>query len=311
MKLFTPRGILLLLVTALTPISWGTTYLVTTQFLPPDRPLLAAVMRALPMGLILLAFFRRLPHGIWWWRVVVLGLLNFGFWFPLLFVAAYRLPGGISATVAAGLPLIAILLSWTLLKERPTTARIVLGVVAIAGVGLLVLTSKAHLDPIGLFAAITGITGMGLATVLIKRWGRPVSLPLFLSWQLVVGGLFLLPITLLVEGLPPSVNWINIAGFSYLGFIGTGIAYVLWFRGIERLPVTAVTFLNLLSPITATLLGWIFLGQDLTLLQLLGAGIVLVSVLLGQLVSAPQQPAPDAKAEVSRSLASDNSPAHV
>jgi probable blue pigment (indigoidine) exporter len=213
--------------------------------------------------------------------------------------------------VAAGLPLIATLLSWALLKEHPTTARTVLGVVAIAGVGLLVLTSKAHLDLIGLLAAITGITGMGLATVLIKRWGRPVSLLLFLSWQLVIGGLFLLPITLLVEGLPPSVNWINIAGFSYLGFIGTGIAYVLWFRGIERLPVTAVTFLNLLSPITATLLGWIFLGQSLTLLQLLGAGVVLVSVFLGQLVTAPQRSGPDAQTEVSQPAASGNSSSHV
>jgi probable blue pigment (indigoidine) exporter len=263
------------------------------------------------MGLILLAFCRRLPRGIWWWRVVVLGLLNFGFWFPLLYIAAYRLPGGISATVAAGLPLITILLSWALLKEHPTAARIVLGVAAIVGVGLLVLTSKAHLDPIGLLAAITGITSMGFATVLIKRWGRPVSLLPFLSWQLVVGGLFLLPITLLLEGFPPSVNWINIAGFSYLGFIGTGIAYALWYRGIERLPVTAVTFLNLLSPITATLLGWIFLGQSLTLLQLFGAGIVLVSVLLGQLVTAPQRSASGAKTEPSRPVASGNSSAHV
>jgi probable blue pigment (indigoidine) exporter len=174
-----------------------------------------------------------------------------------------------------------------------------------------VLNSQAHLDPIGLVAATTGIASMGLATVLTKRWGRPVSLLLFLSWQLVVGGLFLLPFVLLIEGLPSSVNWVNIGGFSYLGLIGTGIAYTLWFRGIQRLPVAAVSFLNLLSPVTATLVGWILLGQSLTLLQLLGAGIVLVSILLGQLIKTPQQFAPDTKMGNDGSVGHGNSLTHV
>ena len=43
---------------AVAPISWGTTYLVTTQFLPPDRPLLSGVLRTLPAGLVLVAFTR-------------------------------------------------------------------------------------------------------------------------------------------------------------------------------------------------------------------------------------------------------------
>ena len=45
-------------ITALAPLSWGTTYLVTSELLPPGRPLLAAVLRALPAGLLLLALTR-------------------------------------------------------------------------------------------------------------------------------------------------------------------------------------------------------------------------------------------------------------
>src|SRR4051794_2612416 len=78
-----------LALTAVAPMSWGTTYVVTTSLLPPDRPMLAATLRALPAGLALLAFTRRLPQGIWWWRALVLGVLNFGAFFPLLFFAAY------------------------------------------------------------------------------------------------------------------------------------------------------------------------------------------------------------------------------
>ncbi len=81
------------LLTALAPASWGTTYVVTTRLLPPGHPLFAGLMRALPAGLLALAITRVLPRGEWWWKTAVLGVLNIGA-MPLLFVAAERLPGG-------------------------------------------------------------------------------------------------------------------------------------------------------------------------------------------------------------------------
>src|SRR5690606_34363117 len=84
--------------TALAPVAWGSTYLVTTELLPPDHPAFAAVTRALPAGLLALAIARQMPRGIWWWRCLVIGALNIGIFFPLLFVAAERLPGGVAAT---------------------------------------------------------------------------------------------------------------------------------------------------------------------------------------------------------------------
>ena len=61
------------LITVVAPLAWGTTYVVTGELLPPDRPLFAAVVRALPAGLLLLAWRRRLPRGVWWWRSLALG----------------------------------------------------------------------------------------------------------------------------------------------------------------------------------------------------------------------------------------------
>lgn len=58
----------LIALTALAPISWGTTYAVTTEFLPADRPLFTGLLRALPAGLLLLAISRTLPRGVWWGR---------------------------------------------------------------------------------------------------------------------------------------------------------------------------------------------------------------------------------------------------
>ena len=66
------RRLIDILVTAIAPLTWGTTYLLTTHALPTGRPLLDAVARSLPVGLLILAFTRQLPRGSWWWRSAVL-----------------------------------------------------------------------------------------------------------------------------------------------------------------------------------------------------------------------------------------------
>jgi probable blue pigment (indigoidine) exporter len=60
-------------------------------------------VRALPAGLALLALRWQLPSGVWWWRIGVLGMLNIGLFFPLLFVAAERVPGGVGGVVGVTL----------------------------------------------------------------------------------------------------------------------------------------------------------------------------------------------------------------
>ncbi|WP_246090672.1 EamA family transporter [Nonomuraea deserti] len=282
----------IVLLTALTPSIWGTTYLVTTELLPPDRPLLAALIRALLAGLLLLAITRRLPKGIWWWRSLVLGALNIGVFFALLFVGAYRLPGGVAATVGAVQPLLVALLSAGLLAERLSLRTALAAVAGVAGVGLLVLRADARLDALGVAAAIGGAAVMATGVVLSKRWRSPAPLLATTGWQLVAGGLLLLPVAALVEGSPPpALTTANLAGYAYLAVIGSAFAYALWFWGLGRLSATQVTFLGLLSPVVATALGWLVLGQRLTAAQAFGAVVVLAALVAAQLRPARPRPA--------------------
>ncbi|MER7755574.1 EamA family transporter [Kitasatospora sp. NPDC097643] len=272
-----------MLVTALAPAIWGSTYLVTTELLPPGRPLLAGVLRALPAGLLLIALTRRLPKGSWWWRSFVLGALNIGAFFALLFIAAYRLPGGVAATVGAVQPLIAAGLSAGLLGDRLSLRTVLSGIAGVAGVSLLVLRANAQLDALGVAAALGGAVVMATGVVLAKRWTSPAPLLATTGWQLTAGGLLLVPVTLFVEGAPPShLTAANLLGYGYLSLIGAAVAYALWFRGLRALPPTSVTFLGLLSPVVATALGWLALGQDLSPVQALGAVIVLGSLVAAQ-----------------------------
>ncbi len=274
--------------TALAPLTWGTTYLVATQLLPLKRPLLAAALRALPIGLLLLAGTRRLPRGRWWWRAGALGALNIGALFALLFIAAERLPGGVAATAGAVSPLLVAALAWPVLGDRPTPRALVAGLAGLAGIALLVLRADARLDALGVLAGLAGALSLASGTVLTKRWGRPAATPLpaFTAWQLVAGELLLAPLALLVEGPPPPLGPRALLGFAYLGLVGTGAAYALWFRGIERMPAPAVALLALLSPIVATGAGFLVLRQTLTPPQAMGAALVLGSILAGQRAAA-------------------------
>ena len=279
------------ILTAYAPASWGTTYIVTTEWLPAHRPLLAGVMRALPSGLLLLGFSRELPRGAWWWKAAVLGTVNVGALFAFLFVSAERLPGGVAATISAVGPLIVAVLSWPLLGLRPTTRVILAGLIGVVGVALLVSTPSKSLDPVGLLAALGSTSVFAIGTVLTKRWGRPVSLVAFTGWQLAVGGLMLVPIGLLVEGVPDRLGGQAIGGFAYLALANTALAYALWFRGLERLPATAVSFLTLLVPLVAALLGFAVLDQSLSALQLGGMLLAGIGLVGGQLVVASRAPA--------------------
>ncbi|MGE8583513.1 MAG: EamA family transporter [Agrobacterium tumefaciens] len=277
------------LVTALAPAIWGTTYFVTTEFLPHGYPFHVAMLRALPAGVLLLLLVRKLPKGIWWSRSLILGALNFSFFWAMLFVSAYRLPGGVAATVGAIQPLIVIGLSRLFLAAPVRPLAIVAGLLGILGVALLVLApGAAALDAVGVAAGLAGAVSMAFGTVLTRKWRPPVSNLTFTAWQLTAGGILLLPVAYLLEPALPAPTAANILGMAYLGIIGAALTYFLWFRGLARIEPSAAASLGFLSPVVATLLGWLALGQSLTPAQIVGFVAVLFSIWLSQRSQLPK-----------------------
>lgn len=272
--------------TGLAPAIWGSTYVATTELLPAGYPLHVAMLRALPAGLLLLLVVRTLPHGHWWWRVTVLGALNFTFFWAMLFVSAYRLPGGVAATVGAIQPLIVIGLARMVMERRITTASVLAALAGLVGVALLVLTPRAALDPIGIAAGLAGALSMAAGTVLSRHWQPDVPALTFTAWQLTAGGLLLVPLAFMVEPSLPTLTGLNLLGFLWLGLVGGALTYIIWFRGVARLEPAAVASLGFLSPLVATLLGWLLLGQSLSPLQVVGFATVLASVWMAQRANA-------------------------
>lgn len=281
-----------LLLTALAPVMWGTTYVVTTEFLPADRPFLTAMIRALSAGLLLVLLSRKLPTGSWWWKSAVIGTLNIAAFFALLFVATYRLPGGVAAVAGAVGPLVTAAATLLILHQKVRLRTWLLGLTGVAGVGMVVLSAEARLDPIGAAAGIGGAVSMAFGVVLTKRWGMPKDAgPAALAgWQLTVGGLLLIPVAFAIEGALPAFTGTNLLGYLYLGLVNTALGYWLWFRGIGRLSVVPLSFLALLSPLTAATVGWIALGESFTVLQTAGFAVALAATVAAQLHSRPKTP---------------------
>ena len=210
--------------TACAPLIWGSTYLVTTEFLPPDRPLTAALLRVLPAGLLLLMYARVLPRRSEWGTVILLGILNIGFFQAMLFVAAYRLPGGLAAVLSSTQTLMVLLLTWLIGKTMPSKAAWLWAAAGVAGIALMVLSPQARYDAWGIAAALSGAASMSLGVYLSKH--RRTSLPVlaFAGWQLLVGGLCLLPAALLAEPPLPALTLANIGGYLYLCLFGAVLA---------------------------------------------------------------------------------------
>ena len=117
------------------------------------------------------------------------------------------------------------------------------------------LRNPGHVDTLGLVGAFGSVLVSALGFVLIKRWKAPVDLLTLVSWQLVVGGLALLPVALIVEGAPPAIDAPAALGFLWIAGVGTGLAYVCWFRGLRLMSAGSVSIIGLVNPAVGTLLG--------------------------------------------------------
>lgn len=267
---------------AIAPIAWGSTYFVTREFLPADIPLWGAVLRALPAGVLLLVIRRQLPRGAWWWRSVVLGALNMGAFFALVYVAAQLLPTSIASTIMATSPIVMMAFAWLLVSERLRALPLVGAVVGLAGVVLMLVTGAASVDPWGVAASIAAMSMSSLGYILAKRWGGGVDLLALTSWQLIAGGAMLVPFAFAVEGAPPALDAPALAAFGYVSIVATALAFVAWFGGLRHLDAGTVGLIGLLNPVTGVLLGVLVAGETLSMQQLVGLALVFVGIVMGQ-----------------------------
>jgi drug/metabolite transporter (DMT)-like permease len=230
------------------------------------------------------------PERADWPRVLGLGILG-----NLVYQGFFIF--GIDATLAGNASiLLATTPVWTLVLS---TARrheshgplVWFGVLAtLAGMVLVVVggtvslgfeggTLKGDLLMVG--AAITWSTYTVGSRNLVRKYG---SLPVT-AWTLWVGaaGLTLLGLPTLMAAPPVDASPMAWSGVAYSGVLAIGLAYILWYRGVQRIGNARTAVYSNLTPIVALLVAWIWLGETPTMMQVGGAGIVLAGLSLARL----------------------------
>ncbi|MFM5322505.1 DMT family transporter [Aeromonas veronii] len=269
-----------MLIALLAPLLWGSTYAVVSLYLTDYSPYWVAVWRALPAGLLLLLLYPRMPP-LPWGKQFLLAFCNIAAFFALLFVAAFRLPGAVAGTLGATLPLVLMLLAWLQDGTRPSLKWLLLGLMGLAGV-LLLLNPSANLDPVGVACAM-------LATVLIgqsSRWMRhwPVNDLLALTaWQLLLGGLMLIPLAWWRAGPMPLPDPASVPGLLWLILLNTALGYWAWLWGLKHHGPEVMGMLALTNPMMAVSLGVLMVGETLDVSQWIGIGVILLSLFLMKL----------------------------
>ena len=287
------RSRLALFTTLLAPVSWGTTYITVTEFLPAGRPLTLAAARVLPAGLALAAFgFLRSgwrPRGREWARTAAIAVFSFGLFFPLLIFSTYRMPGGVAAAAGGLQPLLVTAFTALIVRRKPAATDLIVGLVAAVGVVLVVNTAGTAFDALGIAAAVAATISFAFGVVLSKRFPTPADRIAATGWQLSLSAIVLVPLAWLVEGPLTGLDAGQVGAFAYLSLVATGVAFVLWFSGIGRLPTAAPPLLGLAAPITGAMLGWMVLGEALSGVQMAGFAITITAIITGVTLGSAQQ----------------------
>lgn len=265
---------------------WGSTYLFISfgnDALPPVwaaslRLMLAAVL----LSGIALLLRHPFPRGAALRAALGYGVVQFGLNFSLLYWGQKTFPSGLTAVLYATIPLSTAIMAAAAGLERLTRFKVAGAMVALGGVALLVrgqpLGGAGLVPALALFSAATLAAWSSL---ILKRGPRQSPV-----WTTAVGSLAGLAVCLAVsfavgEAHPLPVRFEQWFPVVYLTLAGSVGAFVLFAWLINHWPVTRVSFIGVVNPVVALLLGWAFRDERLTLASLAGSALVLLGLVFG------------------------------
>lgn len=283
-------------------IIWGSTYLAIRVGLETMPPFLMAGVRFLVAGGLLYAWMRwrgvPKPERVHWRSATIVGagLLLGGnggvCW------AEQRVPSGLTALIIGTMPLWMALIDWIWYGAAKPTARTVFGLTCgFVGVGLLISPGEFaggdHVDPIGAAALIGAEICWATGSLYSRRAKLPASPWLATAMEMLTGGVLLL----VASGLTGEwarvptlhVSARSLIALLYLLTFGSLIAFSAYIWLLRATSVAVVSTYAYVNPVVAVFLGWLLLGEPVTLRTLLAAGAIIVAVVA--IISRPANPA--------------------
>ncbi len=273
---------------------WGSTFLFISLGNGALPPVWAASLRLVLASVLLSGLARLLrhpfPRGAALRAALVYGLLQFGINFALLYWGETSFPSGLTAVLYATIPLSTALLARVHRLEPLAPMKLVGAGVALAGVALIFsgeLGGDLHLVPAA--ALFTAATFAAWSGVLLRRGPRQSPV-----WANAVGSMAGLVVCLGVSfaGREPHPLPLRFAAWFpvvYLTLAGSLGAFVLFAWLINHWPVTRVSFIGVVNPVVALLLGWLVRGERLGPASFAGSALVILGVIVGLRAARPRE----------------------
>lgn len=264
---------------------WGSSFLFTRFGVAEFGAIPTAGLRVAIAALCLLPLL--LARGQWpalrqhWKKIFLMGLFNSGIPFALYAYALLSISTGLSSLLNATVPLFGAMVAWLWLKDRPHGLKIVGLLIGFMGVAMLAW-GKASFKPDAsglatgwaVLACLGACLCYGISASFTKRYlsGQP-SLVIATGSQIGAAlGLALPTLWLWPSQMPSLTAWLALLA---VGVLCTGVAYVLYFRLIDKVGAAGSLTVTFLIPVFAVLYGVVFLGEAVTGWMLLCGSIIL------------------------------------
>ncbi len=208
-----------------------------------------------------------------------LGLLNNAIPFSLIFAGQTVLGAGLASILNATTPFLTVIAANFLTRDERATPAKILGTL-IGAFGAAVIVGPSVFEKLGAplwaqVAIIGAAASYAFASVYGKRF-RQVPPLVTATGQLTASTILMLPVALVVHGAPAPQLWSAGVWLAVLALAlaSTAFAYTLFFRILAAAGATVVSLVTLIVPVSAVLLGALFLGERLALNQFLGMAII-------------------------------------
>jgi drug/metabolite transporter (DMT)-like permease len=268
---------------------WGSTWIMIKVGLEGAPPVTAAGVRFIIASVlifsILVARRIRLPRTRRFLMLsVFLGLFQMGFPYALVYWAEQHITSGLTSILFATMPFTVAILARIVLGD-PITLRKLAGIfVGTFGTAVIFWDGLSLGGPQtvrGICAALGSAFFSSLSSVVVKRYGESyhplaaIFLPMAIGGAALTAGGFALE-----AGRPMSWTAATAGSILYLAVLGSVVAFGLYYWIIKHIDITVLSYQTFIIPIVACLLGWIFLGETVTIMTALGGGLILAGIAL-------------------------------
>jgi drug/metabolite transporter (DMT)-like permease len=274
---------------ALLSVLWGGSFFFNGVALRELPPLTVVFLRVVLAALILLpllwVYRIRFPTGISGWKpFFTVALFNNVLPFSLVVTGQTYIPSGMASILNATTPLFTVMVMAAAGDEK-LYARRIAGIVT-GLIGVIILRGQ-NLDfgkgqGIGILLCLAGAFSYGLAALFARRQLSDSPPLATATFQLLASSLMMTIVVAVVEKpwrlpMPGATTWLAMLGLAALS---TALAYIAFFQILRRSGSTNVMLVTLLIPVTAILLGYLVLGEEISLREIIGALVIGSALLL-------------------------------